>query len=88
VYLMDVNVYIYAYRKDVIDHLAYREWLGSVINSDEFFGFSALALSGFLRVVTHPKVFSSPTLLCDALEFTEQIRAKSNAVNVYPKDRH
>jgi predicted nucleic acid-binding protein len=81
---MDVNVYIYAYRKDVTDHLAYREWLGSVINSDEFFDFSDLALSGFLRVVTHPKVFSSPTPLCDALEFTEQISTKSNAVNVYP----
>jgi len=31
--LMDVNVLVYAHREDVKDHLAYRDWLESVMNS-------------------------------------------------------
>ena len=48
-YLMDVNVFIYAYREDVAQHLEYREWLESVLNSQSFYGVSELVLSGFLR---------------------------------------
>ena len=87
-YLMDVNILVYAHREDVTDHLAYRGWLESVLNSDDYYGVSELALSGFLRVVTHPKVFNLPTSLDDAIAFTQQIRAKSNAISIVPKERH
>ena len=33
-FLMDVNVLVYAHREDIPDHLAYREWLESVINGN------------------------------------------------------
>jgi len=33
-FLMDVNVLVYAHREDTPDHLAYREWLESVINGN------------------------------------------------------
>ena len=32
--LVDANVLIYAHRKDVADHLRYRQWLESTINSE------------------------------------------------------
>ena len=32
--LMDVNILVYAHRQDVRDHLAYREWLESVIKGN------------------------------------------------------
>ena len=85
---MDVNVFIYAYRQDVAQHLEYREWLESVLNSQSFYGVSELVLSGFLRVVTHPKVFNVPTPLGEAIQFTQQIRNQSNAINMIPKERH
>ena len=87
-YLMDVNILVYAHREDVTDHLAYRKWLESVLNSDDFYGVSELVLSGFLRVVTHPKVFNLPSSLGDAIAFTQQIRTKSNAISLVPKERH
>ena len=55
--LMDVNVLVYAHREDLKDHRAYRDWLESVINSNTAYGFSELVLGGFIRVVTHPKLF-------------------------------
>lgn len=72
-FLMDVNVLVYAHREDTPDHLAYREWLESIINGNATFGYSELVLSGFLRVVTHPRVFEMPSTLSSALGF-----AKSN----------
>jgi len=87
-YLMDVNILVYAHREDVKNHKEYRQWLESVINSPVNYGYSSLVLSGFLRVVTHPKVFEIPSSLDDALKFVGQIKDQSNAVQIDPKDRH
>ena len=67
--LMDVNVLVYAHREDVKDHLRYRYWLESVVNGDVKFAYSELVLSGFLRVVTHPKIFEIPSALGQAVQF-------------------
>jgi len=85
---MDVNILVYAHRVDVEKHDQYLEWLESVINSDMDYGYSSLVLSGFIRVVTHPKVFEIPTLLDDAIKFVNQIQNQPNAVKISPKDRH
>ena len=86
--LADVNVLVYAHREDSAHHAACRTWLEEVINGAESFGVSELVLSGFVRVVTHPKVFSRPSSLADALEFTDQLRGRPNGVLVAPGSRH
>lgn len=86
--LMDVNVLVYAHREDVRDHLAYREWLESVINGNTKYGFSELVLSGFVRVVTHPKIFEVPSSLEQALTFANQIRSSCQAVCIAPGAQH
>ena len=86
-YLTDVNVLVYAHRKDSPDHEAHRQWLESLINSDQAYGISDHVLAGFLRVVTHPSVFDPPSSLGDALEFAAQLRTRPNAVNIAPGPR-
>lgn len=86
--LIDVNVLVYAHREDARDHLAYREWVESVINGNTKYGFSALVLSGFVRVVTHPKIFEAPSSLEQALIFANQIRASDQAVCIAPGSKH
>ena len=86
--LMDVNVLVFAHREDVRDHLAYREWVESVINSNTAYAYSGLVLSGFVRVVTHPKVFEQPSSLDVAIAFTEQIRSAHQAVGLSPGKNH
>lgn len=70
------------------NHPAYRDWLQDVVDSDEAFGVSDLVLSGFLRVVTHPRVFSPPEPVESAFEFAHAIRSRPNAVAVSPGARH
>jgi uncharacterized protein len=86
--LIDVNVLVYAYREDVPNHTAYRDWLTEVIDSGEPFGVLDLALSGFLRIATHPKLFKPPSSLDSALEFVAVLRGQPNCRVVAPGPRH
>lgn len=86
--LIDVNVLIYAHRADAPDHRTYRDWLEGVVNAEQAYGMSDLVLSGFLRVVTHPRVFGPPSPLAAALEFAHQVRSRPHCVLLFPGSRH
>jgi uncharacterized protein len=86
--LTDVNVLVYAHRSDAPGHDAYRRWLEEVINGDLAYGVSDLVLSGFLRIVTHPRVFAAPSDLAAALAFANEVRGQPNAVPIAPGPRH
>ena len=49
---------------------------------------SELALSGSLRVITHPKVFKVPTPLAKALEFVEDFRSREEVHLLAPGLAH
>ena len=86
--LLDVNVLVHAHRQDAPDHPKYRAWLEAILGADSAYGVSDLVLSGFLRVVTHPRVFREPTPLENALSFVHEVRDRPNAVGIVPGPRH
>lgn len=86
--LPDVNVLVYAHRQDAAGHDAYVDWLQRLVNGDEAYGIASIVLSGFVRVVTHPKVFVKPTPIADALAFAAQLREPAHRVPVEPGPRH
>jgi hypothetical protein len=86
--LPDVNVLVYAHREDVVDHARYRQWLEEVIQSGQPFGISDLVLSGFLRIVTHPRIFNPPSQILPALDFAQQVRNQPNCRAIAPGSRH
>jgi len=47
-----------------------------------------IVLSGFIRIVTHPRVFQEPTPLETALAFAADVRDRPNCIAVYPGERH
>lgn len=86
--LPDVNVLVYAHRPDAGRHEEFRGWLEKVVRGPAAYGMSDLVLSGFVRVVTHPRVFVRPTPLAEALAFVEAVRNRENRVPVTPGPRH
>lgn len=86
--LVDVNVLVYAFREDAPGHVEYRAWLEGLISSDEAYAVSHHVLAGFLRIVTHPRIFHPPAPLDLAIAFTTAFRDAPNAVPVFPRDRH
>jgi toxin-antitoxin system PIN domain toxin len=86
--LADVNVLVYGFRADAPGHDAYRAWLDALIASDEAYAVSDYVLAGFVRVVTHPRVFHPPAPLDAALAFANAFRDRPNAVPIAPGARH
>ncbi|HEU4431487.1 MAG TPA: type II toxin-antitoxin system VapC family toxin [Myxococcota bacterium] len=86
--LPDVNVLVYAHRRDTPDHAGYRAWLEAVVNGPESFGLSDQVLSSCVSILTHPRIFARPTSLPDALAFADAVRSAPNRVRVEPGERH
>lgn len=86
--LPDVNVLVYAHNTEFPDHAEYRVWWESIVNGRAAFGMATLVLSGFVRVVTHPKVFERPLTATQALDACAAIRDRPNCVEIRPGDRH
>ena len=86
--LPDVNILVYAYSASVPEHQRIRAWLEDVLNGDQAFGMADLVVSGFLRVVTHPRIFNPPAPLADALAFADAVRSPSQRVVITPGPRH
>ena len=74
--LLDVNVLVTAHREDAEHHKEIKSWLESALREPAGVAISELALSGCLRVITHPKIFKKPTPLAQALEFVDDFRSR------------
>jgi hypothetical protein len=81
-------VLVYAHRGGTPEYDRIGAWLQTVANGSAAFGLSTLVLSGFLRIVTHPRVFATPTPVDTALAFVDSLRARPNCVEVSPGPRH
>lgn len=86
--LPDVNILIYAFRADMIQHPRIRPWLTSVIESDAAFGISPLTLSALVRITTNVKAFRVPSVLKECFEFCEALTSQPNCRIVEPGERH
>ena len=86
--LPDVNVLLYALRRDAKSHAAYRDWLHEVINGDEPFGVSTQVLSSVLRISTHPNAFNPPSTWGESVGFCRAILEAGHCVVIRPGARH
>jgi toxin-antitoxin system PIN domain toxin len=84
----DVNVLVYAHRGELSEHETCRRWLDEALEADAAFGIFDAVLSGFVRVVTHPRVFKTPSPLDVAFAFSNGVRDHPNCVLVQPGPRH
>lgn len=86
--LPDVNVLIYAFRRDVPEHALCRRWLDTVIFGEARFGISLLTLSALVRVTSNRRAYSNPSPLEDAFGFCDDLIAQPHCQIVEPGDRH
>lgn len=86
--LPDVNVLVYAHRQDSASHVHHKRWLAALVNGDAAYAMASIVIAGFLRVVTHPKVFVRPSPVSVALAFATQVLDAPNCVRIEPGPRH
>jgi toxin-antitoxin system PIN domain toxin len=86
--LPDVNVLIYALRKENPFHAICRPWLDRIVLGDARFGLSPLSLSAVVRITTNRRSYPEPSTLTDALGFCEDLRGQPHCQLVEPGARH
>ncbi len=72
----DVNVLVAASRSDHPHHATARTWLKQAITNASRgtpLKLQPMVIAGFLRLVTHPKVFIHPTPMSEALRFIDAL---------------
>lgn len=72
--LPDVNVLVYAYRREAEDHEAYATWLVGLVAGQDEIALVDHCLAGFLRIVTNPRILADPAPVSDALAFVDRLR--------------
>ena len=86
--LPDVNVLIYAFRSDSVEHSKYKDWLSETVNGVAAYGISPQVLASVVRICTHPKVYKQPSDLMETLRFCNLLLEAPNATVIHPQQRH
>lgn len=76
----DVNVLVYAHRREDPDHEFYRLWFENLANRPEPFALSILVAAAFVRIVTHPAFRPRPTPLPQALAVIDSLVRCDNCI--------
>ena len=85
---VDVNVLVYAHRAESTNHEQVRDWLDLARRGPEVLAIAGLVGSGFLRIVTHPRVFRDPTPIATALASLDALYRSPAVVPLDPAERH
>ncbi len=86
--LPDVNILVQAFRSDAPHHAVCRKWLDGVVNGEARYGMAPQALSGVIRIATHPRVFAEPSSLDEVLAFCKILLRQPHCVVIYPGELH
>lgn len=86
--LPDVNVLIYAFRRDSERHRVAKRWLDNVVTGDAQFGLSPLALSAVARITTNARIFNMPSALDEAFDYCRSLLDQPHCEIVEPGERH
>jgi toxin-antitoxin system PIN domain toxin len=84
----DVNILVFAHRQDEAVHRPYKAWLEKLVAGPQPFALSVLVAVGFVRVVTNPKIFRTPTPLPLALATIDELAASPQCRWVAPDTNH
>jgi toxin-antitoxin system PIN domain toxin len=86
--LADINVLIYAFRRDTPQHAICKPWLDRVIAGDARFGLSPAALSGVIRITTNPRIYKQPSSVDEAFAYCDDLLSQPHCEIVQPGERH
>lgn len=87
-YLFDVNIYVHLHREDSDRHGEILDFMLPVLRSGDSFGYSPLALSGFMRIVSHNRIFKEPSDFESIMGFVESITSHPSAQRITPGSAH
>lgn len=86
--LPDVNVLVDAHRTDAPRHERAARWLEQAVIGAEPVGLADPVVAGFVRVMTHPRIFAVPASLETTLGFVDALFRQPGVVRAGAGRRH
>ncbi len=65
----DINLLIYAHNDQAPQHQRARAWWEGALNGDRIVGLPRISISGFIRLMTHPRVLNRPLGVDETIAF-------------------
>src|SRR5438874_13811168 len=86
--LLDDNVLIYAFRRDLPQHTTAKRWLERKLSADEPLELLVLSELAFLRITTNRRAFAQPSRFEEALRFLDALRSCPIVSELHPGPEH
>ena len=86
--LPDLNLLIYAYNLGAPDHARARQWWEDLMTRQEPVGLPLAVATGFICLMTNPKVIQPPMLLADAVAEVKRWLSAPNITWLQVTPRH
>ena len=84
----DLNLLVYAHFDGTPHHKAARRWWESLINGSERVGVPWVVATGFVRLITHPRVVANPATTTEAIDHVQEWFRFSHVTPVNPGSDH
>lgn len=84
-FLLDVNILIYAFRADFPQHAVCRVWLENALVAGDPIALHEFTEVAFLRMVTNRRVLSEPDDFASASTFLEKLRRSPGVRTLTPR---
>ena len=86
--LLDVNVCVYAFRRESRGYEDWKDWLEQALRGPEPVGLPEQVLASVLRLVTNHRMYKNPSTPEAALAFCDALLGAPAAIRVRPGERH
>lgn len=86
--LLDVNVCVYAFRRESRRHEEYKAWLEEALKGVEPVGLPEQVLASVVRLVTNHRIYQDPSTPEAGLSFCDALLETPAAMRVRPGERH
>ena len=84
----DTNLLVYAYNDEVSQHTAARQWWEDLVAGHESVGIPWVVSTAFIRLMTNPRVFTSPLSTSDAIGHVQEWFQQQHIAPVDPGPGH
>lgn len=88
-YLLDINILIYAKMSGMPEHKAAHAWLHQTLkDANSSLLLSETTILSFLRITTNVRVFDPPLSIAEAISFTSDMLKWTNTLVFHPSIGH
>ncbi len=84
----DLNLLVYAHYDGAPHHKAAKGWWEGLVNGSERVGVPWAVATGFVRLMTHPRVVTNPATPAEAIDYVQEWFRFSHVMPINPGTDH